>query len=424
MFLQFITTIFLIVSTNLFGEQMIEVVKSVNQLTPVAIEDGTTDPKFEELSKKFHRLISNDMMLLTRFEVSDVYQKGDFSANSNFANRSANYNIKFQLYSDSGIGGLSCDVRLIDIARGTDILIKKYKINSKDKYPFLAHEIVGDINIKLGGENVDWLKKYVIFSRYTKPKQSEIVIGDYTLTYTHTIVSNGLNLFPKWADNSQNEFYFTRYEKNQPTLYKMNLYTNEYEKILQTDGMLSCSDISANGKEMLLTMAPKGQPDIYLYNLETKKLKQLTRDLAIDVSASFIDNDTRMAFVSDRLGFPNVFAQSVRNSENIADQLVFSGKNNNSCASYGKYIVYSARENDSEFAHNTFNLHLISTDTNLIRRLTASGMNILPKFSADGESILFIKQTNNGSSLGILRLSYNKSFLFPLNVGKIQSIDW
>ncbi len=423
MFLRLFISIIFLMGSTLFGEEMIEVVKSVNQLTPVAIEDGTVDPKLTELSKKFHKLLTNDMLLLTRFDISEQYQQADFEANTNFANRNATYGFKYKLFNDGTAGSLSCDVKVVNIITQQNIFIKKYKIGNKEKYPFLAHEIIGDINFKLSGEKVDWLKKYVIFARYTKPKQSEIVIGDYTLTYTYTMIGNGLNLFPKWADNSQNEFYFTRYEKNKPTLYKMNIYSNTYEKILQTDGMLSCSDVSSNGNELLLTMAPNEQPDIYLYNISTKKLKQLTKDKAIDVSASFVNGDSQMTFVSDRLGFPNLFIQSVK-GDGVADQLVFNGKNNNSCTSFGKHVVYSAKETGSDFAYNTFNLHLISTDTNIVKRLTASGMNVLPKFSSDGESILFLKQNGNGNSIGILRLNYNKSFLFPVNVGKIQSIDW
>jgi TolB protein len=71
-----------------------------------------------------------------------------------------------------------------------------------------------------------------------------------------------------------------------------------------------------------------------------------------------------------------------------------------------------------------FNLYLISTDSDFIRRLTTIGINQFPKFSADGESILFVKHYQNESALGIIRLNYNKSYLFPLKVGKLQSIDW
>ena len=36
----------------------------------------------------------------------------------------------------------------------------------------------------------------------------------------------------------------------------------------------------------------------------------------------------------------------------------------------------------------------------------------------------FIKQFGNQSALGIIRLNANKTYQFPLKIGKLQSIDW
>ncbi len=414
----------LFLSISLWGKSAIEVVKSVKNFRTIAVEDGSMEKEVETLSPKFYRLLVNDLTILTYFDVKDTGQKTEFDKNgAEFENRNLDYILKYKLYYDD-LDNLSADIKFINNQKGNLIFVKKYKIVDSDMYPFLAHKIVADINTHFGVSSVDWLTKYIIFSRYTKPRESEIVIADYTLTYMKTLVSGGLNLFPKWADRTQKEFYFTRYEENKPTLYKMNIRTGNLEKILQTDGMLACSDVSSDGKELLLTMAPNGQPDIYLYNIETKSKKQLTNYGGIDVSAHFIEGDKRITFVSDRLGFPNIFAKSIRGGDESVEQLVYYGKNNNSCSSYDNFIVYSSRETDNAFSDNTFNLHLISTDSNYVRRLTAMGINQFPKFSSDGESILFIKHYKNQSSLGIIRIDYNKSFLFPLNVGKIQSIDW
>ena len=122
------------------------------------------------------------------------------------------------------------------------------------------------------------------------------------------------------------------------------------------------------------------------------------------------------------MGYPNIFAKSIEGS--AVERLVYHGKNNSSCSAYGHYIVYSSRETDNEFGKNIFNLYLISTKSDYIRRLTATGVNQFPRFSIDGETILYIKHLKNQSALGIIRLNYNKSYLYPLKVGKIQSIDW
>jgi TolB protein len=108
----------------------------------------------------------------------------------------------------------------------------------------------------------------------------------------------------------------------------------------------------------------------------------------------------------------------------MIEQLVYHGRNNSAASTYKNYIVYSSRDKVSEFGAQTFNLYLISTRTDYIRQLTATGKNLFPRFSNDGESIVFIKEFANESALGIIRLGANKSFHFPLKSGKIQSIDW
>ena len=105
------------------------------------------------------------------------------------------------------------------------------------------------------------------------------------------------------------------------------------------------------------------------------------------------------------------------------ERMIYHGRNNSQCTTSDDYIVYSSRESDNEFGDNVFNLYFISTKSDYVRRLTTNGRNQFPKFSSNGESILFIKSADK-SYLGIIRINYNKSFLFPLKSGKLQSIDW
>jgi len=182
-----------------------------------------------------------------------------------------------------------------------------------------------------------------------------------------------------------------------------------------------CSDVSNDSKTLLLTMAKNGQPDIFSYNVQNKKLKRQTRYSGIDVNAQFM-GDKKIVFVSNRLGYPNVFSKKIDSRE--VEQMVYYGKSNAACSAYGDYIVYKARESSNAFSKNTFNLHLISTKTDFIRRLTATGVNEYPRFSKDGDAILFIKNFKSQSSIGIIRLNHNKNYLFPLQYGKVQAMDW
>ena len=186
--------------------------------------------------------------------------------------------------------------------------------------------------------------------------------------------------------------------------------------------MIVASDVSQDGTKLLLTMAPNDQSDIYLYDTINKSLKRVTTFSGIDVNGNFVDNDSRVVFVSDRLGYPNVFATSINGG--AVEQMVFHGKNNNSISTFENYVVYSSRESANEYTQKTFNIYLISTKSDYVRQLTADGVNTYPRFSSDGGSIVFIKSIGDSSAVGIIRVNENRSFQFPLRIGKLQSIDW
>jgi len=228
-------------------------------------------------------------------------------------------------------------------------------------------------------------------------------------------------VFPKWANRKQTELYYTSLDAFKPTLKHLNIKTTKVKNIISSDGMMVCSDVSDDGNRLLLTMAKAGQPDIYIYNVNTKKYKRVTRYSGIDVNAQFMNKD-KIVFISNRLGYPNVFSKNLKTSE--VEQMVYYGNSNAACSAHGEYIVYKARESSSSFNKNTFNLHLISTKTDFIRRLTATGINEFPRFSKDGDAIIFIKNYKAQSSIGIIRLNHNKNYLFPLRYGKLQAMDW
>ena len=301
------------------------------------------------------------------------------------------------------------------------VLSKKYTVSQDSRYPFLSHKMAIDINNYIKAPSIDWMNRFVVFSKYTQAKESHIVIADYTLTFQNTIIRDGLNIFPKWANKEQDSIYFTKY-LDVPTLIKYNIYTGKMEKLLSSDGMIIASDVSQDGSKILLSMAPNNQPDVYLYDVANKNTQRLTNYSGIDVGANFINNEGSIMFISDRTGYPNIFSLDL--STKLINQMVYHGRNNSSASAYNEYIVYSSRESENEFGSNIFNLYLISTKSDYIRRLTANGVNQMPRFSRDGGSIMFIKNTDEESSLGIIRLDYNKSYLFPLPDEKIQAIDW
>lgn len=411
-------TLLLLISVSFANDATIEVIKKVQSLPTIAIEDASISND-DTFKLRFFKALTSDLNVLSLFNVDRHYNQVDFD-NSNVAvsNKDMNYVLRYKTYFNDN-GQLNVQIKLI--SNSNNVLLKNYKINRKNIYVFVAHSIAYDINRFMGAPAVNWMKRRVVFSRVIGSKKSEIVIADYTLSYQHVVLKGGLNLFPKWANKEQSAFYYSALSGSKPTLKYLNTRTGKSKIILSSDGMMVCSDVSSDSKMLLLTMAPNGQPDIYLYKVATSQYKKVTSYGGIDVNGQFINND-KIVFVSNRLGYPNVFSKNIRSSS--VEQMVYYGKSNSACSTSGEYMVYKSRESSNTFSKNTFNLHLISTKTDFIRRLTATGINEFPRFSKDGDAILFIKNYKSQSSLGIIRLNHNKNYLFPLKYGKVQSIDW
>jgi TolB protein len=415
--------ILLLVNLVFSADAELDIIKKSTSLPKIAISVSTEANK-KDFTIKVKNMIFKDLNVSGHFNVikSDIlvpYNKTpDMLVLSN-QGIDLFLNINSTL---SGFGTFSVQVKLFDINSKTLVFNKTFTSSKENRYPFLAHRIAISINKHLKAPSIDWMDKFVIYSIYKKARKADIMIADYTLTYKKSVIKGGLNIFPKWANSKQNTFYYTTYDKGIPTLIKTNIYTRKRETIMKSEGMLVVSDVSSDGKKLLITASPEYQPDIYLYDVVNKSKVRLTSYKGIDVGAHFVENDSKIIFVSDRLKYPNIFAKKL--GSRGVQRLVFHGRNNSSATTHKDFVVYTSRDRDNEFGTYSFNLYLMSTKSDFLKRLTSSGTNQFPKFSKDGESIIFLKTHNNKSSIGIIRLNYSKSFLFPFKSGKIQSIDW
>ncbi|ANE36412.1 Tol-Pal system translocation protein TolB [Campylobacter iguaniorum] len=405
------------------ADATIEVVNRGVVLPRILVQDATTNFSNVGLKNKFFKIMIGDLKVGSSFEVIEDYYTSTYDGDykTNLAN-SKNPELILRYAITNQGSGLALKVKLINAKNGTTRYEGTFTQSELAKYPFLAHTSVADIARNLNLSPIDWMDKSIIISQYTSPGKSNIIVADYTLTYQKVILSGGLNIFPKWANKDQSAFYYTSYIKSVPTLFRYDLRTGQKTKITTSSGMIVASDVSKDGSKLLLTMAPDDQSDIFLYDLRTNRKTRITNFKGIDVNGNFVENDTKIVFVSDRMGYPNVFTTNVNGG--VVEQMVFHGKNNNSVTTYQNYVVYSSRESSNEYSTKTFNLYLISTKSDYIRQLTGSGVNTYPRFSSDGGSIVFIKNSGNESAVGIIRVNENKSFQFPLRIGKLQSIDW
>lgn len=392
------------------------IVKQVSKQSSIAVLSSVSSSS-SKYSQKLLELVKKDLEVSCNFTFS---QPNDLAVSFDsfpIAN-GLDSNLVLVLDAKQNEQGLEFAFKLYDGNSKTLVLHKKMSTKQVDRYPFLAHKSAILINEYLGAPSIDWMNKLIVFSRYTGAKSSEIVIADYTLTFQLPVVKGGLNLFAKWADDSQQSIYYTSYKDNIPAIYKLDLASKTQEKILQSEGMIVCSDVSADGSNLLLTMAKDSQPEIYKYSILSKALTRLTNYSGIDVSGKFLDGSNKFAYISDRLSKPSIFVQSFDKS--AIEKLGNVGSNNSSFSTYKHFVAYSSRESDDR----NFNIYLVSAQNGFKQQITDSGKNEFPRFASNGESILFLKGLGGQSMVAIARVLHNKIFTFPSKVGRLQSIDW
>jgi len=376
------------------------------------MEDTATAGTTANHSKMF-KLLQTDLKMSGHFKTDETLRRGSFSDGMLPVElHDREYILKYSY----GTSGKDLKIKLIRVTDNNIILTSNYRVNVSERYPFLSHNAIVEVNKALGYEDISWMKRNILFSKYTSSRKSEIWMADYTLSFASTIVRGGLNLFPKWANNEQNSFYYTSYNELLPTLYKVNMNSGARQKVVSSEGMLIASDVSKDGSKILLTMAPSGQPDIYEYSVGSGSKKRLTSFRGIDVNGKYLGDESRIAFVSDRTGRANIYTKSIGSSS--VSKAAHYGNNNSSCDAFGQNLLYSVREGGSN------NIYLGSANNSYVRPLTSNGQNQLPRFSTDGKVILYIKQHGGSNSIGYMNLATKESALFPMLSGNIQSIDW
>ncbi len=325
----------------------LEIVKKVNVL-PRVLVSISSDSQEKVIVEKIKKILEKDFKVSGHFETKNLDYSGNYDDvpdNMSLGNNGVDLYLNLYAFKDT-LGRYVVNIRLYDINSKKMIQEKSFKTSQISRYPFLAHRIAIGVNDFFNAPSIAWMDKFVVLSAYSKAGSANIMLADYTLTFKRVIVSGGLNIFPKWASSAQKEIYYTSYNYKKPTLVKLNIFTGKKSIIMQSDGMISCSDVNSDGSKILITAAPNGQTDIYLYDTISGQKKKITRYSGIDVGGQFLNNG-KIAFISNRLGYPNVFVKSINSS--AVRQMVYHSKNNSSVTTFENNIVYSSKEKSSEF---------------------------------------------------------------------------
>jgi len=302
-----------------------------------------------------------------------------------------------------------------DLIENRELIKKKYDA-SKSIFRTVAHAVANDIYKAMTGQKGIFRTK-LSYLVNVMPGRKELRMMDWDGYKSRKVVSKGLTPSHTWSRDGRSLMYSS--ERNRKwSIYGLDLNSYRESVIFSSKGLNLLGGVSPAGL-ISFSSSKDGSSEIYVLDPYKKKLKKLTRAYGIDVSPAFSPDGTKIAFVSDRGGSPQIY---IMNSDGTGrpKRLTFDGNYNTSPAwsPNGKFIVYVGRTNGKN------QIFVVKFDGKDLRQLTNVGNNEGPSFSPDGYFVAFDSDREGKRGIYIMRADGGeKKRITPRNVNAV-SPEW
>jgi TolB protein len=292
-------------------------------------------------------------------------------------------------------GDLALEAYLYDTLDGSLIIAKRYRTRT-DEWRRAVHKLADDIMLAVTGEKGIMSSKVVFVSGARNRK--EIYMSDIDGSNSKGMTNfRSITLSPSVSPNGKYLAY-TSYKEGKPNLYIVDMEQRKEVYVDREEGMKTGT--AWTGKSTLLYSQTSGRySSIYSLDVERKDRKVIQRNEGISTSPSFSPDGTKMVFVSDMHGTPQIFIKDLASGN--ANRLTFSG-------TYNSAPVFSPKGDAIAFVarfEGAFEICLMNPDGSNQRVLTSGGINDSPQFSPCGRYIIY--SSNKGGKPGIYVMLFN-----------------
>ncbi|MBM4318722.1 MAG: Tol-Pal system beta propeller repeat protein TolB [Deltaproteobacteria bacterium] len=384
-----------------------EVVNPLRQAYPLAVPDVRGEGEAKVLAEEASRVLRKDLEISGFFKLIPPstfffdYAKEGLSASS----------IAFQHWLATGAQGLikgvvttsgeraQVELRLYQVDRGmeVDLGLPPRQVAPQSLHREVHRFVNAVIKFFTGREGI--FGSQIAF--VTSTGKGSKVVGLVDLDGTHQVIvsrSNTLNLLPAWAPGGSALLY-TTYANGNPDLVSHPLGSKSPTFLSQHSGLNVGGAYSPRGNIVALTLSKDGNSEIYLISAKDGSvIQRLTDNWATDTSPCWSPDGSRIAFVSDRAGSPQIYVMNADGSD--VKRLTFRGNYNTTpdWSPKGDKIAFTARDE-----RYVFDIFTVQVDTGDIERLTQdAGHNEEPSHSPDGNYIVFTSTRDGGSKLYVM----------------------
>ena len=269
----------------------------------------------------------------------------------------------------------------------------------------------GSFNTKLSfvtvNEEKNGKRKYRLVISDWDGKNQQVIIG-----------SDDPVLSPAWSAD-QRKIAYVSFKNNRSDVFVKYVFQNTNPiKLPKFDGIASSPTWHPDGKSLALTLSKDGNKDIYLYNFDSKKLKRLTTNIAIDTEANFSPDGKSIAFTSNRTGQVQIYIKNLKSGK--ISRATFEGR-------YNAKPVFSPDGKDLALIHRVgkdYRLALLDIASRDLTVLTQNKSDESPYFSPNGGMIIYSTNRDNKGILSIISLHNYQTVELMQKEGEVREPSW
>lgn len=298
-------------------------------------------------------------------------------------------------------GRLKAEFRLWDTFAGQQLAGQQFFTTPENKRR-VAHIIADAIYERLTGEKgyFDTRIVFVDESGSAQKRVKRLAIMDQDGANVRYL-SNGkdLVLTPRFSPSRQ-EITYMSFAGDRPRVYLLQLETGQQELVGNFPGMTIAPRFSPDGQKVVMSLLQDdGSANIYTMDLRSRTTTRLTSSQAIDTSASYSPDGSKIVFESDRGGRQQIYVMGADGSN---PQRVSFGNGSYSTP------VWSPRGDLIAFTKQSggqFSIGVMKTDGSGERLLTSGFHNEGPTWAPNGRVLMFFRESGGSSRLFTIDLT-------------------
>ena len=285
-------------------------------------------------------------------------------------------------------GRLKAEFRLWDTFGGQQLTGQQF-YTTPENWRRVAHIIADAIYERLTGEKgyFDTRIVYVDESGSAAKRIKRLAIMDQDGANVRYL-SDGRDmvLTPRFSPNRQEVTYMS-FSGDRPRVYLLQLETGQREVVGNFPGMTIAPRFSPDGQKVIMSLLQDdGSANIYTMDLRSRTTTRLTNSQAIDTSASYSPDGSKIVFESDRGGRQQIYVMGADGSN---PQRISFGNGSYSTP------VWSPRGDLIAFTKQSggqFSIGVMKPDGSGERLLTTGFHNEGPTWSPNGRVLMFFRQ--------------------------------